>query len=190
MEDLGNDQRLDLTARGDAAPVGSFYEQTGGAPDRVMEQLLAAVSAALEAPPSDRRSPVQRTLQALKGALDSSTVARSRPGGLAVWQQRKVSQAIEGELSAGISTARLAAIARLSASHFTRAFKSSFGRSPHAYVTWRRVERAKSMMLATRESLCQISLECGFSDQAHLSRVFRRAVGQSPSLWRRTNLSG
>jgi AraC-like DNA-binding protein len=56
-----------------------------------------------------------------------------------------------------------------------------------AYVAARRVERAKLMMTSTRERLTGIALACGFADQSHLNRHFRRVVGTSPGLWRRTS---
>ena len=40
-------------------------------------------------------------------------------------------------------------------------------------------------MLAGDRRLCDIALECGFGDQAHFTRTFRRIVGQSPQAWRR-----
>jgi AraC family transcriptional regulator len=57
-----------------------------------------------------------------------------------------------------------------------------------AYVAARRVERAKLMMTSTRERLTDIALACGFSDQSHLTRSFRRVVGMSPGRWRRTSI--
>jgi AraC-like DNA-binding protein len=41
------------------------------------------------------------------------------------------------------------------------------------------------MMTSTRERLTDIALACGFADQSHLNRHFRRVVGTSPGLWRR-----
>ena len=55
-----------------------------------------------------------------------------------------------------------------------------------SYIAERRVERAKLMMTSTRERLSDIALACGFVDQPHLNRYFRRMVGMSPGLWRRS----
>lgn len=110
-------------------------------------------------------------------------------GGLAPWQIRRVSTHIEEHLSENVLCEDLSAVAKLSLSHFSRAFRGSFGCPPHAYLTQRRLERAQGLMLATNESLGQIALECGFVDQPHLSRLFHRFVGQSPAAWRRARTS-
>jgi AraC family transcriptional regulator len=75
----------------------------------------------------------------------------------------------------------------LSKCHFSRAFKQTVGSSPMAYVAVRRVERAKLMMTSTGQRLTDIALACGFADQSHLNRYFRRVVGVSPGLWRRVS---
>jgi len=46
-----------------------------------------------------------------------------------------------------------------------------------------------AQMLTTEDPLSQIALACGLADQAHLSKLFRRAVGETPSAWRRRNLT-
>jgi AraC family transcriptional regulator len=52
-------------------------------------------------------------------------------------------------------------------------------------VTARRLQRAKSLMLESNEPLSVIALLCGFTDQAHLSKLFRQHVGETPGAWRR-----
>ena len=106
-------------------------------------------------------------------------------GGLAPWQVRRVTEYIEEHLSSTIRLQDLAGIARLSHSHFCRAFKESLGHPAHAYVMRRRVHRAQGLMLATTESLSQIAALCGMADQAHFCKLFRRLVGESPNAWRR-----
>jgi transcriptional regulator GlxA family with amidase domain len=51
------------------------------------------------------------------------------------------------------------------------------------------MEHAQGLMLTTNTTLGQIALECGFADQAHLSRLFQRFVGESPAAWRRARLT-
>jgi len=110
-----------------------------------------------------------------------------RPGGLARWQARRALAFIEANLGSKLDTRALADLVAFSKSHFSRAFKRSLGLPPMAYVATRRVERAKVMMVSTREQLTQIALACGFADQSHLNRSFRRMMGVSPGLWRRSN---
>src|SRR5690606_5549215 len=106
-------------------------------------------------------------------------------GGLAPWQIRKVANYVDAHLDRTIRNEDLAAIARLNLSHFGRAFRNSFDEPPHEYVIRRRIERAQGLMLSTDAPLSAIALDCGLADQAHLSRLFRRVVGESPRVWRR-----
>jgi len=53
-----------------------------------------------------------------------------------------------------------------------------------------RVELARTLMLTTSESLSQIALSCGLVDQAHLCRCFRRVMGTTPAVWRRSRATG
>ena len=139
--------------------------------------------------------------EALDGDIDRSRLALSRAvalvaggspagemigqGGLTLWQARKISALVEAKLEGSVRITELAATARLSKSHFSRAFKAHFGRSPQQYVLDRRVARAQHLMLARDCRLCDVAQACGFADQAHLSRVFRRLVGAAPNRWRR-----
>src|ERR1700733_8033540 len=111
-------------------------------------------------------------------------------GGLAPWQKRKVQLHIESGLEGSLPVEDLAKRVSLSPSHFCRVFKESFGESPHGYITKLRVERARTLMLTTSESLSQIALACGLADQAHLCRCFRRVTGTTPGFWRRSHATG
>ena len=107
-------------------------------------------------------------------------------GGLAAWQKKRLSTYIDAHLGGTIRIEELARQVNFSESHFSHAFRKTFGTSAHEYLTRRRIEVAQSLMLTTREPLCAIALRCGLSDQSHLTRLFRRIVGKTPSAWRRT----
>ncbi len=109
--------------------------------------------------------------------------------GLAPWQVRRVLAHIEAHMGLSIRNQELADIARLSIFHFNVAFRNSVGDSPHAYIIRRRIERAQRLMLSTQQSLSDIAAECGLADQAHLTRLFRRLVGESPAAWRRARVN-
>jgi AraC-like DNA-binding protein len=107
-------------------------------------------------------------------------------GGIVAWQARRLRAYIEANLAGQILIEELAALLELSTSHFGRAFKCTFGVSPHRYLTRRRIETAQGLMLTTSDSLSAIALTCGMSDQSHFTRSFRRIVGETPYSWRRT----
>jgi AraC family transcriptional regulator len=109
-------------------------------------------------------------------------------GGLPAWQMRKVIAHVDANLSRRIPVQELARLLSLSASHFCRAFKSTFGASPRDYVLRRRIEMAQRMMLTTSEPLSSIAVTCGMCDQQHFSRSFHRIVGETPYTWRRARL--
>jgi AraC family transcriptional regulator len=110
--------------------------------------------------------------------------------GLSPWQVRRLADIIEKNLEAPLKTAELARAVRLSTGYFCRAFKKSFGHAPHAYITSKRLQLAQRMMLTTDEPLSQIAAACGLADQSHLSRLFRRLMGQNPNAWRRAHKDG
>jgi AraC family transcriptional regulator len=109
-------------------------------------------------------------------------------GGLAGWQMRRLAMYIDMHLSESLLCKDLAHLVNLSISHFIRAFKASFGCSPHVYLVRRRIEYAQGLMLSTDAPLGQIALDCGLADQAHLSRLFKQMVGDSPAAWRRARV--
>ena len=108
-------------------------------------------------------------------------------GRLLEWQARKVREYIDGHITGPVPVADLCALIQRSEAHFSRSFKRTFGESPHAFVMRRRVELAARYMLATDAPLSDIALRCGFADQAHLSKNYRQAVGQTPAAWRRVH---
>jgi AraC family transcriptional regulator len=109
----------------------------------------------------------------------------STRGGLAAWQIIRVRAYIDNNLDRTIHIRDLSAVARRSPAHFARKFKLAVGESPHAYVVRRRLERACHLMITSAASLSEIALSAGFSDQSHLCRIFRQALGRSPAKWRR-----
>jgi len=173
----------------------SYMNQTGtsmkpqmsdGSVTSVAMNLLAAATATFDSDRDQAKACVQRARQLLRVSLEREGHPRpSSRGGLAPWQARRVIAYIESNISLSFCVADLAGIVQLSISRFSHAFKVSFGQPPFVYVKVRRMRHAQVIMLSTREPLAQIALDCGMSDQAHFSRVFRKVVGISPSLWRR-----
>ena len=127
----------------------------------------------------------------LRGQIDPK-VAQAAPderGGLRAWQARKVRAYIDSHITVPVLVADLCALVQLSEAHFSRAFRRTFGKSPHAFVIRRRVELAAQYMLQTEAPLSDIALGCGFTDQPHLCKHFRQIMGHTPAAWRRTHSS-
>jgi len=104
---------------------------------------------------------------------------------LLAWQARKVLEHIDRHVAHRVRIADLCALVQRSEAHFSRAFRRTFGQSPHAFVVRRRVELAAQHMLQTDMPLSDIALQCGFVDQAHLCKHFRTTTGETPAAWRR-----
>ena len=76
---------------------------------------------------------------------------------------------------------QLAAVARLSKFHFQRLFTATYGMSPAAYVSRRRIERAQDLLRATNLTVTEVCHAVGFSSLGSFSTRFRDVVGESPS---------
>jgi len=149
--------------------------------------LLDDVRRAMERNPQTARAVALRLVTLLTPPAPAQSAGAR--GGLAPWQKRKVDRYLRDNLERPLRVDELAAQVQLSVSHFCRAFKESFGTTPHMYIVRLRLELAQQLMLTTEDPLSQIALACGLADQAHFSRLFRRGVGETPSAWRRRNLT-
>jgi AraC-like DNA-binding protein len=78
----------------------------------------------------------------------------------------------------------LAQVAHVSAAHFIRTFRATFGETPHRYLQRRRVERAMFMLRETGRSITDICLEVGFTSLGTFSRTFSEIVGVNPTDYR------
>jgi transcriptional regulator GlxA family with amidase domain len=105
-------------------------------------------------------------------------------GGLSPWRESLVKKLILDGLSETLEVTELARACALSRSHFSRTFKCSTGLSPQDWIRRQRIARAKQLIQNTDLTLTQISLECGFCDQAHFCHIFTRSEGITPFAWR------
>ncbi|HEX2736431.1 MAG TPA: AraC family transcriptional regulator [Polyangiaceae bacterium] len=93
---------------------------------------------------------------------------------------------VDENLASDIGLVDLANLTGFSPDYFAKLFKRAFGVSPHQYLITRRIERAKAMLSDEGVALSNVAADCGFASQAHLSTVFKRHTGLSPSAYRRS----
>jgi transcriptional regulator of acetoin/glycerol metabolism/AraC-like DNA-binding protein len=105
-------------------------------------------------------------------------------GGLSPGAMRRIREYVEAHLGESVDLATLAAVAGLSIHHFARGFTQSTGLTPHHYLTQKRVERARDLLVHSALSLSEIAYAVGFSDQSHLARHFRQMLGITPGQFR------
>ncbi len=108
-----------------------------------------------------------------------------RDGNLGASLRKTVLEFIDETLADDIHLDDLAACVKLSPFHFARKFKSEFGVSPHIFVTQRRVEKAKTLLKEKRLPLKAIAFDCGFADQSHFNKVFKKVIGVTPDGYRK-----
>lgn len=107
---------------------------------------------------------------------------RRKVGGLSRWQERLAKDVMDMTLIEGVHLTELAAMCGLRTSQFAHAFKHSVGVSPYQWLIQRRIQRAKEH-IRMGIPLSEVALSCGFADQSHLTRNFKRMVGTTPRLW-------
>jgi AraC-like DNA-binding protein len=125
----------------------------------------------------------------LLSALDLFFARHAKPAAPQVPSFRNpqaVSRAIEylsEHCDRNVALSELAAAAEFDGFLLTREFTRSMGMPPHAYHLQRRI-RAAQRRLAVGESVTDVAQQLGFSDQAHLTRLFKRLVGVTPGRYR------
>ena len=93
-------------------------------------------------------------------------------------------EAIEANLSGGLSVAEVAAAAAISPFRLSHGFKKATGVSLHQYVIQRRIEHAKVMLRTTADPIADIAAAVGFASQSHFTTVFKRVTGATPRVYR------
>ena len=91
---------------------------------------------------------------------------------------------IEAHCDRGLTVAELAQVAGRPQFYFSRSFKATTGQSPYQYVLERRLARACELLAMSSLPLAEVAAACGFYDQAHLTRIFKKQLGTTPGAYR------
>ncbi|MEU9318146.1 AraC family transcriptional regulator [Streptomyces sp. NPDC048295] len=92
---------------------------------------------------------------------------------------------LDERLIEGITLEEAARLVHAHPAHLVRAFSAAFGIAPHQYVTSRRVDRARRLLLDGQPPR-EVATAAGFYDQSHLTRHFKRVVGTTPGRYAHT----
>ena len=129
------------------------------------------------------------TLHLLSNYTQTAPAPVVSSGGLSGYRLNRVVEFIDANLENDISLADLAAVADLSAFHFSRAFRKSTGKTPQQYVMQQRLERAKLLLARPDLPIVEVSLRSGFKNQSHFTSWFRKYTNFTPKLWRDLKLA-
>lgn len=165
--------------------------------DRAIENLVQLFLAELDHADSAQKLYLQSlthlfTVHLLRRYCTQAIALRTYEGGLSQCSLRQVLDYIQAFLDQDLSLEILANLVNISKFHFIDLFKQSMGMTPHQYVTQQRIERAKELLRGASSarlgdralSIAEIGLACGFANQSHFTRLFRRHTGATPKDYR------
>jgi len=98
---------------------------------------------------------------------------------------RRARDHLDAHFCEPVDLQQLAAVAALSKYHFHRLFTRVYGRTPAAYLSERRIERAQDLLRATNLTVTEVCMGVGFSSLGSFSTRFREVVGETPSQFQR-----
>lgn len=102
----------------------------------------------------------------------------------------KVLAFIDENLDAKLSLQKISNVAFYSPFHLHRLFKAITNETLNSYITRKRIERTAMLLIHNKEfSIAEIAEKYGFNNDSTFSRTFKKAYGQSPSEFRKSNLN-
>jgi AraC family transcriptional regulator len=187
-----------LEVASETVEEGALLRYQAGFQDPLLEQIAHIVLTEMRHETSSGKLLIETLALGLAARLHHSySAAALDPGNLSASRQgldrrrlTRVLEYTEAHLEQDLSLGRLATIAALSQFHFARSFKLATGKSPHQYVSARRLGHAKSLLAEGERPLEEIARACGFSSQANFTRAFYRAAGVTPGRYRAGHRDG
>ena len=181
-----------------ASSDGAYGEVELRASRRFANPRLRALAAAAHAEmvagfPSGRLF-LDSVEQAMAIALVNGHAIRHRPvqvyrGGLGAARLRRIKELVDAKMEDDLGLDEMAQSVGLSTAHFARMFRKSTGQTPHQFVLWQRIDRAKAMLRAPDARVLDVAVACGFKTQQHFAQVFRNVCSVSPTEYRQDFLA-
>ncbi|MDI4654967.1 helix-turn-helix transcriptional regulator [Xanthobacter autotrophicus] len=180
---------LHRTCAEGGVPLADGLSATPGATDPVLAHLGRALLPALAHPATASKLFVEQVACAMQTHLVSryhgAPVRAERGGGLSDLQVRRAQELLVAGMDGTVLIGDIASACDVSRSYFIRAFRQATGTTPYQWLLARRVERARALLTRSGLSLADVAIQCGFSDQSHMTRTFARLTGSTPGAWRR-----
>ena len=124
----------------------------------------------------------------LDGLIKSSATRRELHGGqLKDFYIQEAITFMEHNYSRELTVEELADVCKLNRSYFSKIFKENMGCPPQEFLIRLRLSKAADLMKGTGNSIGVIAAQCGYPNQLHFSRAFRKRYGLSPREWRAQN---
>jgi AraC family transcriptional regulator len=157
-----------------------------------LDPFITAIGNTLRSQFQMGSAPSRAYLESLAGVLAihlAANYGRQRTAisafiGLPPHKLSRVQTFINEHFGESIAVQQLAAVVHMSPYHFARMFKKATGQSPHAFITMRRLERAKELLLDSDLPLVEVAASVGFQTQAHFTEVFHKHTGVTPRAFR------
>ena len=135
--------------------------------------------------PELRDALLERFLTTLRERLDSSRAQRAAPDLPHHALSRACRDFLFAHASERVTLSDLAQRAGFNADYLARRFRRDFGLTAHQYLLSARLDLARKLLRSGR-SPSQVAIDSGFSDQAHLTRTFKRVYQTTPGRYRRS----
>ncbi len=124
----------------------------------------------------------------LDGLVQSSSSRRRQHGGqLRDFYIQEAVTFMENNYAREITVEELAGICKLNRSYFSKLFKDNMGCPPQEFLIRLRMAKAAERMQVTSDSIGDVAVMCGYPNQLHFSRAFKKRYGLSPREWRAQN---
>lgn len=124
----------------------------------------------------------------MDGLIQSSATRRELHGGqLRDFYIQEAITFMEHNYSRELTVEELADVCKLNRSYFSKIFKESMGCPPQEFLIRLRLSKAADLMKGTGSAIGSIAAQCGYPNQLHFSRAFRKRYGLSPREWRAQN---
>jgi AraC-like DNA-binding protein len=128
-----------------------------------------------------QRDQIVQDLAEALAAADTSIAPRRLPA--RHWRAvARARECLDANLAKGVRSSGLETLTGLSRYDLARQFRACLGTSPYRYLVMRRLDRARAL-IGEGTPLAEAAVSCGFADQSHLTRHFKKAYGVSPGRW-------